>query len=75
MLVCVFSLELATRVLGGRLPPGKFALSLWPDCLQRGRGPPFRRRPGDDAGETVLRPGMAAGFPKGKADGHLLCSM
>ena len=24
------------------------------------------------AGETVLRPGMAAGFPKGKADGHQL---
>jgi uncharacterized cupin superfamily protein len=25
-----------------------------------------------DAGETVLGPGMAAGFPKGKADGHHL---
>ena len=25
-----------------------------------------------DAGETVLGPGMAAGFPKGKADGHCL---
>jgi uncharacterized cupin superfamily protein len=25
-----------------------------------------------DAGETVLWPGMAAGFPKGKADGHHL---
>lgn len=23
-----------------------------------------------DAGETVLRPGMAAGFPAGRADGH-----
>ncbi|MBV8243914.1 MAG: hypothetical protein JOY75_24295 [Hyphomicrobiales bacterium] len=39
----MFSLELATRVLGDRLPPGKFGLSLWPDCLQRGRGPPFPR--------------------------------
>src|ERR1700739_1773765 len=43
MLMCVFSLKLATRVLGDRLPPGKFALSLWPDCLQRGRGTPFPR--------------------------------
>jgi uncharacterized cupin superfamily protein len=25
-----------------------------------------------DAGETVLRPGMAAGFPAGKPDGHHL---
>lgn len=25
-----------------------------------------------DAGETVLRPGMAAGFPAGRADGHHL---
>ncbi len=25
-----------------------------------------------DAGETVLRPGMAAGFPAGEADGHHL---
>jgi uncharacterized cupin superfamily protein len=25
-----------------------------------------------DAGETLLRPGMTAGFPKGKADGHQL---
>ncbi len=25
-----------------------------------------------DAGEQVLRPGMAAGFPAGKADGHHL---
>ena len=43
MLMRVFSLKLATRVLGDRLPPGKFALSLWPDCFQRGRGPPFPR--------------------------------
>jgi uncharacterized cupin superfamily protein len=25
-----------------------------------------------DAGETLLRPGLAAGFPKGEADGHHL---
>ncbi|ODS03554.1 hypothetical protein AUC71_09055 [Methyloceanibacter marginalis] len=25
-----------------------------------------------DAGETVLKPGMAAGFPAGRADGHHL---
>jgi uncharacterized cupin superfamily protein len=25
-----------------------------------------------DSGETILRPGMAAGFPAGKADGHHL---